>query len=121
MKNLSILITCAINLPIALGKLRLYALSQQQNSQSESSFLQSSGGCKPLLGLSGGTLKMEQSIINGASGRKAMFEKLLLAVTITFSLNFFFQVHLPEQNNSGVSYVLQPEQSATIVVTKSPK
>ncbi|WP_138502558.1 hypothetical protein [Nostoc sp. PA-18-2419] len=64
---------------------------------------------------------MEQSIINGVGGRKTMFEKLLLAVTITFSLNFFFQVHLPEQNNSSASYVLQPEQSATFVVTKSPK
>lgn len=50
-----------------------------------------------------------------------MFEKLLLAVTITFSLNFFFQVHLPEQNNSGASYGVQPEQSATILVRKFKK
>ncbi|WP_298921264.1 hypothetical protein [uncultured Nostoc sp.] len=49
-----------------------------------------------------------------------MFEKLLLAVTITFSLNFFFQVRVPEQQN-GASYGSQPEQSATILVTKSKK
>ncbi|WP_392532922.1 hypothetical protein [Nostoc sp. C117] len=64
---------------------------------------------------------MQQSIINGVGGRKTMFEKLLLAATITFSLNFFFQVHLPEQNNSGATYGLQPEQSATILVTESKK
>nr|MDZ8167065.1 hypothetical protein [Nostoc sp. CmiSLP01] len=64
---------------------------------------------------------MQQSIINGVGGRKTMFEKLLLAVTITFSLNFFFQVHLPEQDNTGASYGVQPEQSATILVRKSKK
>jgi hypothetical protein len=49
-----------------------------------------------------------------------MFEKLLLAVTITFSLNFLFQVRVPEQHN-GATYGSQPEQSATILVTKSKK
>ncbi|MEH2080818.1 MAG: hypothetical protein V7K89_12700 [Nostoc sp.] len=48
-----------------------------------------------------------------------MFEKLLLAVTITFSLNFFFQVRLPEQHNSSTAFGPQAEQSATILVTKS--
>lgn len=64
---------------------------------------------------------MQQSIINGVGGRKTMFEKLLLAATITFSLNFFFQVRVPEQNNSGAIYGPQPQQSATILVTKSKK
>ncbi|MDZ8189369.1 MAG: hypothetical protein RMX96_31600 [Nostoc sp. ChiSLP02] len=64
---------------------------------------------------------MQQSIINGVGGIKTMFEKLLLAATITFSLNLFFQVHLPEQNNSRTSYGLEAEQSATILVTKSKK
>ncbi|WP_196511797.1 hypothetical protein [Nostoc sp. NZL] len=50
-----------------------------------------------------------------------MFEKLLLAVTITFSLNLFFQVRVPEQHTSGATYGSQPEQSVTIVVTKSKK
>ena len=50
-----------------------------------------------------------------------MFEKLLLAATITFSLNFFFQVRVPEQNNSGATYGPQSQQSATILVTKSKK
>jgi hypothetical protein len=49
-----------------------------------------------------------------------MFEKLLLAVTITFSLNFFFQLRVPEQHN-GATYGSQPEQPATILVTKSKK
>ncbi|MBG1265543.1 hypothetical protein [Nostoc sp. WHI] len=62
---------------------------------------------------------MQQSIINGVGGRKTMFEKLLLAATITFSLNFFFQVRVPEQNNSGATYGPQPP--ATILVTKSKK
>ncbi|MEH2211606.1 hypothetical protein [Nostoc sp.] len=48
-----------------------------------------------------------------------MFEKLLLAVTITFSLNLFFQVRVPEQHNSNAAFGPQPEQSATILVTKS--
>ncbi|MBD2561880.1 MULTISPECIES: hypothetical protein [Nostoc] len=50
-----------------------------------------------------------------------MFEKLLLAVTITFSLNLFFQVRVPEQHTSGATYGSQPEQSVTILVTKSKK
>ncbi|MEH2275623.1 MAG: hypothetical protein V7K40_12760 [Nostoc sp.] len=50
-----------------------------------------------------------------------MFEKLLLAVTITFSLNCFFQVRVPEQQNSGATYGSRPEQSATILVIKSKK
>ncbi|MEH1938592.1 MAG: hypothetical protein V7L14_33780 [Nostoc sp.] len=50
-----------------------------------------------------------------------MLEKLLLAVTITFSLNFFFQVRVPEQNHSDATYGSQLEQSATILVTKSKK
>ncbi|MEH2261376.1 hypothetical protein [Nostoc sp.] len=50
-----------------------------------------------------------------------MFEKLFLAVTITFSLNLFFQVRVPEQHNTGAIYGSQIEQSATIVVIKSKK
>ncbi|MHC5599238.1 MAG: hypothetical protein ACYTXC_25395 [Nostoc sp.] len=50
-----------------------------------------------------------------------MFEKLLLAVTITFSLHFFFQGYVPEQHNSGATYGSQLEQSATILVTKLQK
>ncbi len=50
-----------------------------------------------------------------------MFEKLLLAATITFSLNFFVQVRVLEQNNSGATYRPQPEQSAIILVTKPKK
>ncbi|MBW4428187.1 MAG: hypothetical protein KME50_28040 [Nostoc desertorum CM1-VF14] len=49
-----------------------------------------------------------------------MFEKLLLAVTITFSLNLFFQFRVPEQHN-GATYESQAEQPATILVTKSKK
>ncbi|ACC82530.1 conserved hypothetical protein [Nostoc punctiforme PCC 73102] len=60
-------------------------------------------------------------MISGVGGRKTMFEKLLLAVTITFSLNLFFQVRVPEQHNSGAIYGSQLEQSATILVTKSKK
>ncbi|MEH2290373.1 hypothetical protein [Nostoc sp.] len=48
-----------------------------------------------------------------------MFEKLLLALTITFSLNFFLQVRVPEQHNSSAAFRPQAEQSATILVTKS--
>ena len=49
-----------------------------------------------------------------------MFEKLFLAVTITFSLNFLFQVRVPEQHNNA-TYGSQPEQSTAILVTKSKK
>ncbi|MCC5641494.1 hypothetical protein LC607_00665 [Nostoc sp. CHAB 5824] len=64
---------------------------------------------------------MLQSIISGVGGRKTMFEKLLLAVTITFSLNLLFQVRVPEQHNFGATYGSQTEQSTTILVTKSKK
>ncbi|MFK0731227.1 MAG: hypothetical protein HEQ35_28695 [Gloeotrichia echinulata IR180] len=64
---------------------------------------------------------MQQSIINGVSGRKTMFEKLLLAVTITFSLNFFFQVRLPDQTKTGASYQQDTKTSATILVSRPEK
>lgn len=60
-------------------------------------------------------------MINGVGGRKTVFEKLLIAVTITFSLHFFFQVRVPQQNNSGATHGSQVEQSATILVTKLKK
>lgn len=64
---------------------------------------------------------MQQSIINGVSGRKTMFEKLLLAVTITFSLNFFFQVRVPDQTKTGASYDHDTKTSATILVSRPEK
>jgi hypothetical protein len=50
-----------------------------------------------------------------------MFEKLLLAATITFSLNFFLQVRLPDRTNSDTSYQQNPEKTATILVRKLNK
>ncbi len=50
-----------------------------------------------------------------------MFEKLLLAATVTFSLNLFFQVRVPDQNNTGASYQQNTEKSTTILVTKPEK
>ncbi|OUL19365.1 hypothetical protein BV378_33470 [Nostoc sp. RF31YmG] len=60
---------------------------------------------------------MQQSIINGVGGSETMFEKLLLAVTITFSLNFFLQVRVPNQDQTGANYQQHTETSATILVT----
>ncbi|WGV26796.1 hypothetical protein [Halotia branconii] len=50
-----------------------------------------------------------------------MFEKLLLAVTITFSLNLFFQVRLPDQNKTGASYQQNTQTSTTVLVKKFEK
>jgi hypothetical protein len=50
-----------------------------------------------------------------------MFEKLLLAVTITISLNLFFQVRVPDQTNTGASYQQNTKNSTTILVTKPEK
>jgi hypothetical protein len=50
-----------------------------------------------------------------------MFEKLLLAVTITFSLNCFLQVRVPNQQETGATYQQQTETSATILVTRPDK
>jgi hypothetical protein len=49
-----------------------------------------------------------------------MFEKILLTVTITFSLNFFFQVRVPEHTNFG-NYQQHSEKTSTILVTNSKK
>ncbi|MFH7026313.1 MAG: hypothetical protein ACHBN1_13135 [Heteroscytonema crispum UTEX LB 1556] len=46
-----------------------------------------------------------------------MFEKILLAVTITFSLNFFLQVRAPEQTNTDASYHQQTDTPLTILVS----
>jgi hypothetical protein len=59
---------------------------------------------------------VEQSIFSGVGGRKTMLEKLWLAVTITFALNLFFQVHVPDQTNSGAIYQQNIDTSTTILV-----
>lgn len=46
-----------------------------------------------------------------------MLEKLLLAVTITFALNCFFQVHVPHHLNSSNSYQQHTEIPTAILVT----
>ncbi|MFQ4140700.1 hypothetical protein [Chlorogloeopsis sp. ULAP02] len=45
-----------------------------------------------------------------------MLEKLLLAITITFSLNLFLQVRIPNQSDSGANYQHRQEPSSTILV-----
>lgn len=50
-----------------------------------------------------------------------MFEKLLLAVTITFSLNFFLQVRVPDQSNADTSYQLNTQTPLTILATMRKK
>ena len=49
-----------------------------------------------------------------------MLEKLLLAITITFSLNLFLQVHLPEEYNSGAN-LRQLKESAPIILVRLPQ
>lgn len=64
---------------------------------------------------------MQQSIINNGVGeRKIMFEKLLLAVTITFSLNFFLQVRILN-TDAGIHNPQHTEPSTTILVKKPEK
>jgi hypothetical protein len=53
--------------------------------------------------------------------RKIMFEKLLLAVTITFSLNFFLQVRVPAQVNADTNYELHTQTPLTILAMKLKK
>ena len=50
-----------------------------------------------------------------------MLEKLLLAVTITFSLNLFLQVRVPNQTNTGASQVQPTETLPQILVTAMSK
>lgn len=59
-----------------------------------------------------------QSIVNGVGKRKIMLEKLLLAVTITFSLNLFLQVRKPDQINTIPSDQLS-KTPVQILVTMS--
>ncbi|MBW4512258.1 MAG: hypothetical protein KME64_38065 [Scytonematopsis contorta HA4267-MV1] len=50
-----------------------------------------------------------------------MFEKLLLAVTITFSLNLFLQVRLPNQAESGTKYQQADETAPAVLVRLADK
>ncbi len=46
-----------------------------------------------------------------------MLEKLLLAITITFSLNLFLQVRVPEnQANTGADYQQRQQAAPTFLV-----
>lgn len=50
-----------------------------------------------------------------------MLEKLLLAATITFSLNMFVQVRVPLQDNSERFYPLQRDTTPQILVNMPRK
>ena len=50
-----------------------------------------------------------------------MLEKLLLAVTITFSLNLFLQVRTPNQTNIDASYQQQTAKLPQMLVTTIPE
>ncbi|GAA6623424.1 hypothetical protein [Scytonema sp. NUACC26] len=45
-----------------------------------------------------------------------MLEKLCLAVTITFSLNLFLQVHIPDRSSSQINYQQQTEITPNLIV-----
>lgn len=64
---------------------------------------------------------MEFSIINFVGERKIMFEKLFLAVIITFSLNFFFQVRTLNTTHAGIHDPQHTETSTTIMVKNQKK
>ncbi|MEA5583085.1 hypothetical protein VB620_17270 [Nodularia harveyana UHCC-0300] len=49
-----------------------------------------------------------------------MFEKLFLAVIITFSLNFFFQVRILNSIHAGI-YDPQQKQTSTPIMMKNEK
>jgi hypothetical protein len=59
--------------------------------------------------------------INSVGEIKVMFEKLLLAVTITFSLNLFLQVRLPNQAESGTKYQQADETAPAVLVRLADK
>ena len=49
-----------------------------------------------------------------------MFEKLFLAVIITFSLNFFVQVRLLNSTHAGINDP-QPIETSNTIMVKNPK
>ncbi len=53
-------------------------------------------------------------------GVNIMLEKLLLAITITFSLNLFLQVRPPEESNSGAN-LQQLKESAPVILVRLPQ
>ncbi len=50
-----------------------------------------------------------------------MLEKLLLAVTITFSLNLLLQIKEPNPDNNGVNYHHDTENAPAILVLRKAK
>jgi hypothetical protein len=50
-----------------------------------------------------------------------MLEKLFLAVTITFSLNLFLQVHVPSRLNPDINIQQQKETAPNLVVSVPKK
>ncbi|MBD2386528.1 hypothetical protein [Cylindrospermum sp. FACHB-282] len=97
-----------MNLLITLGKLMTSGISQLKSSPQENSVILRNFeiipqawprlGRKQMSGFLSGTLKKQQLIINDVGETKTMLEKLLLAATITFSLNLFFQVPIPNES-----------------------
>jgi hypothetical protein len=64
---------------------------------------------------------VQQSIINGVGERKIMFEKLFLAIIITFSLNFFFQVRVLNSTHSHISDQQYNTETLTTILVKNSK
>ncbi|MEA5515186.1 hypothetical protein [Nodularia sp. UHCC 0506] len=50
-----------------------------------------------------------------------MFEKLFLAVIITFSLNFFLQVRLLNSTQAGINEPQYNTETSTTIMVKNPK
>ncbi|AKG19926.1 hypothetical protein IJ00_00070 [Calothrix sp. 336/3] len=55
-------------------------------------------------------------MFHGVGGRKQMLEKLLLAGTITFCLNLFLQISVPESNHADTSLLEVPGVESTQLV-----
>jgi len=60
-------------------------------------------------------------MIIGVGEKKTMLEKLLLAVTITFSLNLFLQVQVSEQTNTNNKIYPQEAETAPNLVVTLPR
>jgi uncharacterized membrane protein len=59
--------------------------------------------------------------LSGSGERKVMLEKLLLAVTITFSLNLFLGVRLPSTNQTTSSFALVDKKTTLVSLLKKER
>jgi hypothetical protein len=64
-------------------------------------------------------IAIENNLYSCVGEINIMFEKLILAIAITFSLNLFFHIREPSRNNTHITVQKQPNSATPTILVKN--